>query len=63
MLSRVTPPSEHQILALNKLLDSVFLEHGLCPIKDLPARQVVAKDVKRTVCAVHPGTWKFLHPF
>ena len=54
-LSRVPQPSEPQILALNRLLDSVFLEHGLCPVKDLPKRQEVANDVVKTVHSTHPG--------
>ena len=54
-LSRVSPPSEPQILALNRLLESVVLEHGLCPASDLPRRQEIAKDVSRTVCSTHPG--------
>ena len=56
MVSQVAPPSEHQSLALSKLLDSVFLERGLCPVKDLPERQKVAEDVGKTVCAKFPGT-------
>ena len=54
-LSRVCSPSGAQLLALNRLLESVVLEHGLCPLKDLPRRQEVAKDVGRTVCSTHPG--------
>jgi len=55
-LAKVAPPSEHQTLALSKLLDSVFLEHGLCPVKDLPIRQKVAENVGKAVCTMFPGT-------
>ena len=54
-LSRVSPPSERQILALNRFLESVLLERGLCPVSDLPRRQEIAKDVSSTVCSTHPG--------
>ena len=49
------PPSNPQISALNKLLDAVFHEHGLCPEKDLPVRQEVARDVSKTLKVMHPG--------
>ena len=48
-------PSNTQISALNKLLDAIFHEHGLCPEKDLPVRQEVANDVSKTVKVMHPG--------
>lgn len=35
-LSRVSPPSEHQVTSLSRPLESVFIKHGLCPVKDLP---------------------------
>ena len=54
-LSRVPPPSEHQMTSLSRLLDSVFIEHGLCPVKDLPTRQEIANEVGRIVSAMHPG--------
>ncbi|PFX21556.1 Terminal uridylyltransferase 4 [Stylophora pistillata] len=47
-------PSKHQTLALSKLLDSVFLHHGLSLEKDLPLRGEVAKDVHETVCTEFP---------
>ena len=59
-LAKVAPPSEHQTLALSKLLDSVFSEHGLCPVKDLPTRQKVAEDVGKAVCTMFPGAVDFL---
>ena len=59
-LTKVAPPSEHQTLALSKLLDSVFSEHGLCPVKDLPTRQKVAEDVGKAVCTMFPGAVDFL---
>lgn len=54
VLSRVKSPSNPQISALNKLLDAVFHEHGLCPEKDLPVRQEVARDVSKTLKVMHP---------
>ena len=58
-LAKVAPPSERQTLALSKLLDAVFLEHGLCPVKDLPTRQKVAEDVGKAVCTMFPGAVTF----
>ena len=49
-------PSQSQISALNRLLEAVFHEHGLCPVKELPIRQEVAKDVSKTIHVLHPGT-------
>ncbi|XP_068677425.1 terminal uridylyltransferase 4-like isoform X2 [Montipora foliosa] len=53
-LCRVKSPSQSQISALNRLLEAVFHEHGLCPVKELPIRQEVAKDVSKTIHVLHP---------
>ncbi|XP_068726733.1 terminal uridylyltransferase 4-like isoform X2 [Montipora capricornis] len=53
-LCRVKSPSQSQISALNRLLEAVFHEHGLCPVKGLPIRQEVAKDVSKTIHVLHP---------
>ncbi|RMX54461.1 hypothetical protein pdam_00013175 [Pocillopora damicornis] len=60
-LTRITPPSKNQTLALSKLLDSVFLDHGLSPEKDLPLRGKVAKDVHKVVCTKFPECAVFLY--
>ena len=62
-LTRITPPSKNQTLALSKLLDSVFLDHGLSPEKDLPLRGKVAKDVHKVVCTKFPGNVDVDHYF
>ena len=62
-LTRITPPSKNQTLALSKLLDSVFLDHGLSPEKDLPLRGKVAKDVHKVVCTKFPGNVDVDHNF
>lgn len=62
-LTRITPPSKNQTLALSKLLDSVFLDRGLSPEKDLPLRGKVAKDVHNVVCTKFPGNVDVDHNF